>query len=179
MRNRLHHSVPQRTMRLAVAVALFSAASTAQAQASRTSRSPAVLLFEWQGRVDREVQIDVSGGRAVVRGVGGSESRGQFRSQSALPAGSTRLTVQVLDGRGQVDVAQQPTGDDRGRRNGGGGGIVRIRDAQGGADTYRIRVYAQPSDSRASSDRAGADRGETDRRRASAPVSDDRPRSPT
>jgi hypothetical protein len=48
--------------------------------------------------------------------------------------------VQRVDGRGDVSVIQQPGGG----RNGYGDGIIRIRDPQGGAGFYDVRVYFRP-----------------------------------
>ena len=105
----------------------------------------ATLLFEWQGRVDREVQFDVGNRGVDVRGVDGERARGRIRENSGLPRTAGYLVVQRVDGRGNVDVVQQPASTNNGNGRGYGNryGVVRIRDNQGGADTYRIRVYWQ------------------------------------
>ena len=111
--------------------------------------SNATLLFEWQGRVDREVQFD-GGNRGVdVLGIDGDQARGRIRENSSLPRGNGYLVVQRIDGRGNVDVVQQPASTNNGNGRGYGNryGVVRIRDTQGGTDTYRIRVYWQSTDS--------------------------------
>jgi hypothetical protein len=48
------------------------------------------------------------------------------------------VSVSVLNGRGQVDVLQQPTA-----RN-GYTAIIRVRDPQGGIGGYRLNAYWQP-----------------------------------
>lgn len=140
--------LPARFRRVALAAGFLAALAGAAAPARAQSGQ---LLYEWQGRVDHEVQI-VPGRRGYqVRGVGGAESAGRFRSRSnAALRGNEALTVQRLAGRGEVDVL--------------GNGVVRIRDSQGGADTYRVRVYAA-STGRDRDDRNGRGRNDRDDRR--------------
>lgn len=108
----------------------------------------ATLLFEWQGRVDREVQFDVGNRGVDVRGIDGDQARGRIRENGSMPRTNGYLVVQRIDGRGNVDVMQQPASTNNGNGRGYGNryGVVRIRDDQGGADTYRIRVYWQSTD---------------------------------
>jgi hypothetical protein len=115
----------------------------------RNAPQNATLLFEWQGRVDREVQFDVGNRGVDVRGIDGDQARGRIRENSGLPRGAGYLVVQRIDGRGNVDVVQQPASTNNGNGRGYGNryGVVRIRDNQGGADTYRIRVYWRSTDS--------------------------------
>lgn len=132
-----------------VAAAFIVAASTAHAQ------SGAQLLYEWSGRVDHEVQITPGRRGYDVRGINGQENPGRFRSVNGAPRGNGQLSVQRVSGRGDVDVIN--------------GGTVRIRDPQGGADVYRIRVYMQSAgggygrDDRRDRDRGRDDRGRGDR----------------
>lgn len=109
----------------------------------------ATLLFEWQGRVDREVQFDIGNRGVDVRGIDGDNGRGRIRENSGLPRTNGYLVVQRIDGRGNVDIVQQPASSNNGNGRGWGNrsGVVRIRDTQGGADTYRIRVYWRSTDS--------------------------------
>lgn len=110
---------------VALAAALIGTAAVARAQQG------AQLLYEWQGRVDHEVQIFPGRGGFSVQGIGGQENPGRFRSSGGAPRGSGQITVQRLRGRGPVDVINN--------------NVVRIRDPQGGADVYRVRVYWQPT----------------------------------
>lgn len=98
-------------------------------------------LFEWGGRVDREIRIQAGRGSAQIINMGSNERNngGRFRSMNMLPSQDGTVTVQVLEGRGQVDVVQQPS-----RRN-GYTTVVRLRDPDGGASRYRIAAYFQPN----------------------------------
>ena len=108
-------------------------------------------LFQWNGRVDREVQIVMRGGNVWTNDVGRTEpGRARSRALSVLPRQQGEVAVRVLDGRGDVDVIQQPTS-----RN-GFTSIVRIRDPRGGADNYRLVAYWQGY---ANGDVWGRDRG--------------------
>lgn len=96
-------------------------------------------LFDWRGRVDREVRIVMRGRSARTQTVGRAEvDRSRLHVATALPLRDGRVTVRVQDGRGDVDVVQQPS-----RRN-DYTTIVRIRDRSSGTDTYRVRAYWMP-----------------------------------
>jgi hypothetical protein len=118
------------TLGCAAALALGMAA-TAQAQQRE--------LFQWNGRVDQEVQLTLSGRTLSTSNLGPTEpgSRGT-NVLAALPRTDGEVTVSVLDGRGTVNVLQQPTA-----RN-GYTTIIRVRDPQGGVGSYRINAYWQP-----------------------------------
>ena len=112
------------------AVALVGVAPMAFAQGQQ--------VFEWNGRVDREVQIVVQGNRISTNDVGPTEpGRVRARSVSFMPRQDGQLTVQVLNGRGRVDVIQQPSAQN------GFTAIVRVRDPQSGSSNYRIAGYWQ------------------------------------
>jgi hypothetical protein len=96
-------------------------------------------VYEWAGVVDKEVQIQLRGGRAHVRGIGDGDDRAsRGRIINGLPQQPGNLVIQRLDGRGEVSVIEQPSA-----RN-GYTGTFRIRDPRGGADRYRIAVYFEP-----------------------------------
>jgi hypothetical protein len=95
-------------------------------------------IFEWRGRVDREVQIVMRGSEVWTRNVGATEPGGaRTRMMAELPRTDGQVRVQVLNGRGNVDVIQQP--------NAGNGytTIVRVQDPRSGADDYRVVAYWQ------------------------------------
>src|SRR5262249_4665906 len=95
-------------------------------------------LFEWDGRVDREVQIVTRGNQLSTRNIGAPEpGRARSRMFADLPRMDGQVRVQVLNGRGNVDVIQQP--------NSGNGftTIVRIQDPRSGSDDYRVVGYWQ------------------------------------
>jgi hypothetical protein len=120
----------QRSIPLA-AVALIGAAPVLFAQGQQ--------LFEWNGRVDREVQVTMRGNSLRTMDIGRTEpGRERSRAFSALPRQDGQVTVQVVNGRGSVDVIQQPSAQN------GYATTVRIQDPQGGADNYRLVAYWQP-----------------------------------
>ena len=98
-------------------------------------------LFEWAGRVDSEIRIQAGRGNAQIVNMGRNERNngGRFRSMGMLPRQDGTVTVQVLEGRGQVDVIQQPN-----TRN-GFTTVIRLRDPAGGASRYRVAAYFTPS----------------------------------
>ena len=96
-------------------------------------------VYEWSGYVDREIQIHLRGSRAWVQPVGAGDNRsGRGRVLGYIPQGNGNLVVQRLEGRGDVDVIEQPNA-----RN-GYQATLRLRDPRGGAAPYRIVVYWEP-----------------------------------
>jgi hypothetical protein len=98
-------------------------------------------LFEWRGRVDHEVRIAMRGNAVWTQDVSGRRTRGaQARVTRALPSQAGQVRVQLLDGRGDVSVIQQPS-----RRN-NFTTVVRIIDPSSGADRYRLAAHWLPID---------------------------------
>jgi hypothetical protein len=96
-------------------------------------------LFEWSGRVDGETRIVMRGANLWTQDVSGRQNRRTGgRVSRALPAQAGQVRVQLLDGRGNVDVIQQPNA-----RN-GYTAIVRVRDDGRRADRYRVAAFWQP-----------------------------------
>src|SRR5262245_58635390 len=90
-------------------------------------------LFNWSGRVDREVRIVMHGRDARTQTAGRNVlERQRLDNASALPERDGRVTVRVQDGRGDVDVVQQPEARNDFTT------IVRIRDRSSGNDNYRL-----------------------------------------
>jgi hypothetical protein len=121
-----------------VPMTVAASAGTAAAQYGRQQQrqSSRNELFEWQGRVDREIRIEVRRNGASLIEVGSNErARRSVRTVSALPSRPGTVYVRVLEGRGKVDVIQQPSA-----RN-GYTAVVRLRDPAGGASRYRIAAY--------------------------------------
>ena len=129
----------------AVAAPLFLGAATTVAAQSRQ-------LFAWTGRVDREMRIAMRGRDVWTRDTdrdsrdsrdsrddGRYRQGGRTRVESELPRYDGYVRVQTLDGRGDVDVVQQPSA-----RN-DYTAIVRVRDRSGGSDRYRINAYWESS----------------------------------
>jgi hypothetical protein len=147
----------QRSIPLAAAV-VVGAAPLASAQRQGEE------LFEWSGRVDREVQIVMRNGRVDTRDLSNNTyPRTRTRVFSQIPRQTGQVVVSKLNGRGSVDVVQQPDA-----RN-GYTTILRIADPRGGADDYRIATYWQGYASgdvgrdRGDRDRGDRDRGDRDR----------------
>src|SRR6185503_11394466 len=121
----------------------FIRRSALGAAAAIITAAPAVFaqgqeIFEWSGRVDREVQVTMRGNQLSTRELGNSEN-GRYRSRVAmnLPRTDGQVSVQLLSGRGNVDVVQQPSAEN------GYTTIVRVRDTGGGSDNYRLAAYWQ------------------------------------
>ena len=96
-------------------------------------------VYRWAGRVDKEVRIQLTGGRAYVQPMGNREVRngnGQFLRN--LPREDGVLRVERIEGRGDIDVIQQPTASN------GYTATLRVRDPSSGAANYRIVAVWQP-----------------------------------
>ena len=98
-------------------------------------------LFDWSGRVDREVRIVMHGRDARIQtGERAPFERPRLNVATSLPQRDGRVSVRVEDGRGQVDVVQQPSADNDYTA------IVRIRDRSSGVDNYRVTAYWMPDE---------------------------------
>ena len=118
-----------------ISLSIAASAGTASAQYSRRDNSRDRIL-EWQGQVDREIRIQVDNRRASVIEVGSNErTRRRVNMQGSIPNRPGNLYVEVLQGRGRVDVIQQPNS-----RN-GYTAVIRLRDPDSGASRYRIAAY--------------------------------------
>ena len=96
-------------------------------------------VFRWQGRVDREVRIQLQGGRSYVQPMGNREVRnGNGQMLGGLPHEDGVLRVERIEGRGDIDVIQQPTASN------GYTATLRVRDPSSGAANYRIVAVWQP-----------------------------------
>jgi len=145
----------QRTVPLAAA-AIVSAAPMAFAQWG-VARQSGQELFEWTGRVDREVQIVMRGNQVSTRNVGNGETgRARSRVMMDLPRRDGQVGAQLLSGRGNVDVVQQPSSQN------GYTTIIRVTDAGGGSDNYRVAAFWQ---NYANGDVYGRDRNDRNRDR--------------
>jgi len=92
-------------------------------------------LFEWTGRVDREVQLVMRQGSLQPR----ADRREQFagsvsRVLGALPREDALVSVRTERGRGAVDILEQPTSANNYTA------VIRIRDEAAGAADYRVSV---------------------------------------
>jgi len=103
-------------------------------------------LFTWRGNVDAGARIYIRGDMVRAENLNGnSNGRGRARAfgkvdmDRALPRRDGTVRVELLDGRGRVDVVQQPSA-----RN-DYTAILQVRDWRGGKDRYRLVAYFQPS----------------------------------
>ncbi len=112
------------SMALPAAAALVASASALQAQGRP--------LFQWTGRVDREVQIAMRGRETWTNTGTSSERRGRSDVETALPRQDGVVRVRIEDGRGDVAVVQQPNARNNYTT------VVRVVDRSGGADRYRL-----------------------------------------
>jgi hypothetical protein len=96
-------------------------------------------LFEWRGRVDDEVRIVMRGGQVWTQLVSGQARGARAHVSQVLPSQAGQVRLQLLDGRGDVRVIQQPS------RGNNYTTVVRIYDPSGGADRYRVAAYWEPT----------------------------------
>jgi hypothetical protein len=110
-------------------------------------------LFVWRGVVDDDMRVYVRAAHVESRVVAGDRNRREPRvdRDRALPRRDGTLRVSLLDGRGRVQILQQPTA----RNN--WTAIIRLKDAQRGADNYRFVAYFDPIDDYRRDDRYDRD----------------------
>lgn len=157
---------------LGLALAALPAAAHAQFGVRTAGNDGRTEVYEWSGRVDREVRIELRGNRAYTDAVGSNDRgrRGSGRLLRPIPRERGTLRVQRLEGRGSVDVIQQPNA-----RN-GYTAVVRLRDPSSGADRYRVAAYWVPADGvyGGNDDRRGRDGRDDDRYDRDGRYDDDR-----
>jgi hypothetical protein len=119
----------------------FSRGVAAVALAASPLAAQERLLFDWTGTVDRDVQLVMRGRDVRVRASSYHDRRDVDRGarvQNALPKFEGVVTVRLADGRGRVDVIQQP--DEINDYT----AILRVRDVRSGDDQYRVLAYWEP-----------------------------------
>lgn len=120
------------------AVLTFSAVANAEPPVREPSSS-ARTLFTWNGTVDREVLLVIRGRSVETRANGIDASfPARVEGRDDLPREFGDVRVHIADGRGSVEVVQQPT-----PRN-DFTAIVRVMDPRSGADRYRVVASWQP-----------------------------------
>jgi hypothetical protein len=114
-------------------------------------------LFTWNGTIDKEVVIQVNGRQVETRASGLDASFApRLEQRDDLPRVVGNVDAHIANGRGDVDVLQQPSA-----RN-DYTALVRIRDPRGGTDNYRVVVTWQPIDVRYGGANDGRGRGDDD-----------------
>ena len=128
----------RRSIRHLMSLPLSAAALAVSASSLFAQGRP---LFDWSGRVDREVRITMHGRDARTQTMSRvAYNRSRLNVETALPQRDGRVTVRVQDGRGDVDVIQQPSARNDYTT------IVRVVDRSSGADDYRLTAYWMPDE---------------------------------
>ena len=93
-------------------------------------------LFTWSGTVDREAIIVMRGAVIEMQGDGFDAYRdARYRVRESLPRSAGSVRVMRSDGRGEVDVIEQPTPFTGFTSRG------RVRDRAAGSDQYRLEAF--------------------------------------
>jgi hypothetical protein len=109
-------------------------------------------LFDWSGRVDREIRIVMHGRDARAQTTSRTPvERSRLNVAAPLPQQDGRVTVRVQDGRGDVDVVQQPSARNDYTM------IMRIVDRSSGTDNYRVTAFWTPDEYRSGNGNGGWD----------------------
>jgi hypothetical protein len=142
-----------RVIRWSAPLAVMGLIGTAPAAFAQSQQ-----LFEWSGRVDREVQIVMRGNSVRTNLMSQTETRqSRSRVMSSLPRQDGQVAVRLISGRGNVQVVQQPS------RQNGYSTVIRVTDPSGGAANYRLAAYWQGyANGDVYRDRRGNDRADRD-----------------
>lgn len=90
----------------------------------------------WRGMVDDVVRIEIKDLDLSIRTVSGrSYDDGTFSFTSPLPKTEVTVGVEKKDGRGTVEVIQQPNSSNNFTT------VVEIKDLKGGAKEYHLEIY--------------------------------------
>jgi hypothetical protein len=137
------------------------------AATATSARADGRTLFTWSGTVDREAIIVMRGAYLETQGDGFESFReARYRVSEALPRSIGSVSIAKADGRGDVEVIEQPSPFN------GYTTRVRVRDRQSGADRYRLVVTWEGArewgrddrrDDRRDGDRGGSGRDDRDR----------------
>ena len=118
-------------------------------------RAAARRLFTWRGNVDAGARIYIRGDVVrAVRAEDANDGRGRGRTRAlgkvdldrALPRRDGIVRVELIEGRGRVDVVQQPSAANNYTA------ILQVRDWRSGKDNYRLAAYFEPSGYRTNRD---------------------------
>jgi hypothetical protein len=96
-------------------------------------------LFNWTGRVDREVRLTMRARTVATNASRGEDYRGRFNSINELPRMDGTVRVAVINGRGDVSVIQQPNASNNYQA------VIRVVDRSSGADRYQVTAFFTPS----------------------------------
>ena len=91
--------------------------------------------IKWEGVVDNEVQVQISGSRVYAQVISGQDVRNmKFEFEGSLPEREVTVSVKKGKGRGTVQILEQPS------RMNGYQAVVRIQDPKGGSDEYQFQL---------------------------------------
>jgi hypothetical protein len=91
--------------------------------------------MRWQGTVDHEILLRVRESDVqAVTVAGNSASNTHFTFTSPLPRRNVDVDVQRLEGRGTIEVIQQPSRDNNYTA------VIRLVDSKGGSDKYEFEL---------------------------------------
>ncbi|MGI9054945.1 MAG: hypothetical protein ACR2F2_03995 [Pyrinomonadaceae bacterium] len=92
----------------------------------------------WRGTVDDVVRIKIQGSDLSIETVSGrSYSEGSFSFTSPLPDAEVAVGVNKKEGRGTVEVIQQPN------ESNDFTAVIEIKDTKGGAKEYQLEIFWQ------------------------------------
>ncbi len=90
----------------------------------------------WRGTVDDVVRIKIQGSDLSIETVSGrSYDEGTFSFTMPLPDSEVLVGVNKKQGRGTVEVIQQPNSENDFTA------VIEIRDTKGGAKEYQLEIY--------------------------------------
>lgn len=92
-------------------------------------------MVRWAGRVDADVYIYIQNGTTRTQTMSGQATFGdQATFSTPLPRRAMNVSINKKNGRGSVDIIQQPTSGN------GYTAVVRIQDNDSGADNYEFEM---------------------------------------
>jgi hypothetical protein len=93
----------------------------------------------WTGRVDGEALVECRDNQCRAQTLrGGPVTRERFEFSRPLPERDVRVSLDDMDGRGEVELIEQPSSGN------GWTAKVRVRDPEGGADDYAFSLFWRP-----------------------------------
>lgn len=117
---------------------VLGVAATVRAQEHHIYESKGRRVLEWTGHVNHDLELVIAGRNYVATRIGSAEPAPEgSMAVINLPREEGELTIRTAEGRGQVEVAQQPALEN------GYTAVIRIRDPENGAGAYRFSAYWQ------------------------------------
>lgn len=90
----------------------------------------------WRGQVDDKLQITIQGLSVETKTLSGrAMAEGNFSFTAKLPDTDKTVSVTKVEGRGKVNVIQQPTSENNYTA------IIEVHDDRGGASDYLLNIW--------------------------------------